>query len=242
MTIEISRQDDSRDYRKEFEKSMAAIAAAQERFDARSAELQDKFDTRMDRINAAHKEGLVETMEIRAGLAKTRTGFDEIRAEQRETARQLRAYQMTFNTQWGRLTEALVEGRLVDVLNGRGIEVEFTRPGLVQHYVREDGSRVNKEFDILAVNGSEMVVEVKTAIKPKDVTIFLSAMWDIEKFYSDWTYKRVYGEMAYIKCDSAAEVQAEKKGLFVIRAGGSGIRFQNRIPIPEVFPTHCLTK
>lgn len=221
MTNVVSEHEDSRDYRKEFEKSMAAIAASQEKFDARSAELQEKFDADMDEIRAAHKEGLAEMKEIRAAQKETERYL-------KETARQLRVYQRTFNTQWGRLTEALVEGRLVDVLKGWGIEVEFTRPGLEQHYIREDGARVNKEFDILAVNGSEMVVvEVKTTMKPKDVKHFLSAMRDIEKFYPDWAYKRVYGAMAYIKCDAAAEVQAEKNGLFVIRAVGEGAIITN---------------
>ncbi len=203
MTNDISEQEYNRNFRKEFERTMAEIAASQ-------------------------KEGRVEMKEIRAAQKKTDEQLEKTDRYLKETARQLRAYQRTFNTQWGRLTEALVEGRLVDLLKGWGIEVEFTRAGLEQHYIREDGARVNKEFDILAVNGSEMVVvEVKTTMKPRDVTHFLSSMRAIEKFYPDWAYKRVDGAMAYIKCDAAAEVQAEKKGLFVIRTVGEGAIITN---------------
>lgn len=239
MTNDIIEHDDSRDYRKEFERSMAAIAASQERSDAR-----------MDRIEAAHDQGLAEMKEIRAGIQELRAEQKEIARLQKETARlqketdrqlketdrlqketdrQLKEYHRSFNNQWGRLVEALIEGQLVYVLNGRGIEVEFTRPGLKPYYVRDDGVHVHREFDLLAVNGSELVVvEVKTTLRPKDVKRFLSGMRDIGKFYPYWAHKRAYGAMAYIRCDSDADVQAEKRGLFVIRAVGEGAVITNK--------------
>lgn len=242
MTIEIPEQDDSRDYRKEFEKSMAAIAASQERFDARSAELQERFDARTKRLDTDHEKAIAELAEIRAGLKETekilketaeyRKETEKIVKEtarnQKETDRQMREVRRTFNSQWGRLMEALVEGRLVDVLKGRGIEVEFTRPGLTPHYDLADGSRVHREFDILAVNGTEIVVvEVKTTLTPKHVLHFVSSMKDIGKFYPYWADRRIYGAMAYIRCSSKADVKAEKNGLFVMRAVGEGAIITN---------------
>lgn len=103
MTIDLSEHDDSRNYREEFERSMAAIAAAQ-------------------------AKALIELAEIRAGLKETEKIVKETARSEKVTDRKMRGIRRTFNTQWGRLMEALVEGRQVDVLKGQGIEVEFTRP------------------------------------------------------------------------------------------------------------------
>ena len=46
----------------------------------------------------------------------------EIRASQKETDKQLKKTDARFNSQWGKLVESLVEGKLVEILNERGIK------------------------------------------------------------------------------------------------------------------------
>ena len=70
----------------------------------------------------------------------------------READRRFRGLDELFNGQWGKLMEALVEGDLIDLLQARGIEVEHTLTN-----VRHRGER-SWEFDIIAVNGAEVVV------------------------------------------------------------------------------------
>ena len=81
-----------------------------------------------------------------------------------ETDLRLRKLDELFNGQWGKLMESLVEGDLVRLLNQRSIAVDHTITNAKKNY----GERRWK-FDILAVNGEEVVVvEVKTTLKVDD--------------------------------------------------------------------------
>nr|VFK28540.1 MAG: hypothetical protein BECKMB1821G_GA0114241_103811 [Candidatus Kentron sp. MB] len=124
-----------------------------------------------------------------------------------------------FTSQWGRLVESLVEGDLVPVLNARGIDVNHTTTRM--------GGR-EFEFDILAINGQEMViVEVKTTLRPKDVKRFLKQLDKAKTYMPQFANHIIYGAMAWLKADSEAEKMAEKRGLFVIRATGNSASILN---------------
>ncbi len=105
------------------------------------------------------------------------------------------------------------------------------------HLTGADGRRQDKEFDILAVNGTE-AAEVKTALAAGEVREFIASMEDFKRYFPDCGAKRVYGAVAYLKSDAQAAVYAERQGLFVIRAAGGGARIVNAEgfrPVP--FPT-----
>ena len=77
-----------------------------------------------------------------------------------------------FNGQWGKLMEALVEGDLVKLLQQRGIAVQHTVTNPRQNY----GER-RWEFDIVAINGEEVVVvEVKTTLRVPDIDHFVGRL------------------------------------------------------------------
>ena len=128
-----------------------------------------------------------------------------------------------FNGQWGKLMESLVEGDLVNLLNQRDIAVDHTLSNPRKNY----GER-RWEFDVLAVNGGEVVVvEVKTTLKVADVDYFVERLHDFPELMPEYADRRVYGAVAYLKSHESVTVHAGRQGLFVIRATGSSASITN---------------
>ena len=175
--------------------------------------------------------------ELQASRKEAEREMKELRASQKETNKQLKKTDALFNTRWGKLVESLVEGKLVEILNERGIGVHQTSQRITSSYRKEDGQIQEKEFDILAVNGPEVVVvEVKTTLRPSDVSYFLEAVRNFKKYCSQYKSHVVYGAVAYLKSESEAQVFAERQGLFVIRATGDSASIINKASFkPKVF-------
>ena len=86
----------------------------------------------------------------------------------------------------------------------------------------------NYEFDIIAVNGDEVVVvEVKTTLRAKHVSKFLEDMKQVKTWLHQYSSKRIYGAVAYLQAQDSADKMAENKGLFVIRATGDSAAILN---------------
>ena len=192
-------QDGISEYEAQFKKSMADIAAYQAKAESEIAEIR------------AIIKGIGEKQD------RTEMLLQEVSEQQKD-----------FNTNWGRLVESLVEGSLVELLNGRGIEVHRTHPRQKVSYVQKDGTRKNREFDIVVANGEEVVVvEVKTTLKPKHIKRFVESMKDFSRYFPYYAKMRVYGAVAYIRCDSDTDRFAYKQGLYVIRATGDSASILN---------------
>ena len=141
-----------------------------------------------------------------------------------ENARRLRELNELFTGQWGKLIESLVEGDLVTLLQQRSIPVHHTVTNPRQNY----GER-RWEFDILAVNGDEVVVvEVKTTLRVGDVDRFIGRLHEFPDLMPEYAGHRIYGAAAYLKAYQESDVYAERQGLFVIRATGSSASITNR--------------
>ena len=198
-----------------------------------------RFHAGMEELRASQKEFGEGMEELRASQKEFGEGMEELRASQKETAKQLKQTDSRFNTQWGRLVESLVEGSLVALLQARGIEVHQTSTNAKVQFVGDGGELRRKEFDILAVNGAEVVaVEVKTTLTPGKVRYFLSAMEDFKRYFPYFGDKAVYGAMAYLRNDSEAALYAERQGLLVVRATGDGASIVNAPDFtPKVFPS-----
>ena len=160
---------------------------------------------------------------IKENAEETDKKFQETAEQMKETDRRLKELDKLYNGQWGKLMESLVEGDLVKMLKEKGIDVRQTSRNLKN----EDGEK-NWEFDLLAVNGDEIVVvEVKTTLKVKDVDHFLNKLGDFKELVPYHKDKKLYGAVAYLKSDEFSNSYAEKKGLFVIRATGSSAKIIN---------------
>ena len=125
----------------------------------------------------------------------------------------------------------------MEILNERGIEVRQTAQRVEVSYVEKDGKIQRKEFDILAVNGTEIVVvEVKTTLRPSDVSYFLEALKGFKNYCPQYKSHAVYGAVAYLRSDAKAASYSEDKGLFVIRATGDSASIMNEKGFkPRVF-------
>ena len=157
-------------------------------------------------------------------MQETDRQTQETRRQMRETDRRLRKTEELFNSQWGKLIEALVKGDLIALLNRRGIEVHHTSTNLERNF----GGR-RWEIDILAVNSDEVVaVEVKTTLKVRDVDHFLNTLRNLTALMPEYAGHVAYGAVAYLRADESSEEYAERQGLFVIRATGSSASITNR--------------
>ena len=184
------------------------------------SEGQKETDRQMKETDRMIKENAKETAEQ---MKETAEQMKENAEQMKETDRRLKELDKLYNGQWGKLMESLVEGDLVKMLKERGIDVHQTSRNLKN----EDGER-NWEFDLLAVNGDEIVVvEVKTTLKVKDVDHFLNKLGDFKELVPYHKDKKLYGAVAYLKSDEFSNSYAEKKGLFVIRATGSSAKIIN---------------
>ena len=124
--------------------------------------------------------------------------------------------------------ENLVKGSLAQRLKERGIKVE----GVITNL-----NKGSAEFDIIAVNGTEIVVvEVKATLDPADVDKFKKNIDRFKSLWPDFKEKTVYGAMAYlIKANRQAESLADKQGFFVISATGDVIIKNDKDFKPKVF-------
>ena len=175
-------------------------------------------------VSASQRETDRRMQETDRQMKDTDRRMQETDRQMKETDRQLRELKDLFNGQWGKLMEALVEGDLVELLGQRGIEVDHTVCNL-----KSKNGAPRWEIDIIAANGDEVVaVEVKTTLKVRQVAHFIETLRVFpEEAPSVYRGKRTYGAVAYLKADEAADVYAERQGLYVIRATGSSASITN---------------
>ena len=181
----------------------------------------------INELRKAQKETDRQLKETDRQLKETDRQLKEMAKETdrqlKETNRQLRKTDARFNSQWGKLIESLVEGDLVKLFNQKKIAVQRTLKNA--RYWWEDKEY---EFDIIAVNGEEVVVvEVKTTLRPNYVDHFIEKLENFKEAFPEYSNKVIYGAVAFIKADASSDKYSESKGLFVIRAVGSSSSIMN---------------
>ena len=119
-----------------------------------------------------------------------------------------------FNNKWGAFMEKLVKGNLIDLLQKQGIAVD----AVTRKFEIWDKNKL-AEFDLLAVNGDEMVVvEVKTTLSSEKLVKFIHKLEKYKHRLPVDKRKKIYGAVAYLDSDGNAKEEAIKQGLFVIEA------------------------
>ena len=185
---------------------------------------QKETDRSIKELSVSQKETDRSIKELSVSQKELQSSQKELQSSQKETAKQLKKTDAMFNTRWGKLVESLVAGDLINLLKQKGIQVTHTFKNLKREF--EDQKF---EFDIVAVNGDEaVVVEVKTVLGVKDIDYFMEKLKRFVLFAPEYKGKKIYGAVAYIKVDQSSDVNAEKKGLFVIRATGNSASITNR--------------
>lgn len=150
--------------------------------------------------------------------------FQETDSKFKQTDKKLKELAALFTSQWGKLIESLVEGDLIRILNDRGIKVDSV---LQRRRGSKEGQ--NFEYDLIAVNNTEIVIiEVKTTLRPQDVTEFHEKLWKAKKFMPEYKNMTIYGGVGFISAEGASDRMAEKLGFFVIKATGSSASIVNQ--------------
>ena len=170
--------------------------------------------------NTAKKATLDDAWEIIRELGEAQKETDR---QLKETDRQLKETDRRFNTQWGRLVESLVEGDIVNKFSDWGIQVEGTTQRAKKTFENKQ-----YEFDIIVHNGEEIIaVEVKTVLDVKKVDHFIEKLKMLKKVFPEYTDKRLYGAVAYLRADSESDEYSKSKKLFVIKATGNSSSITN---------------
>ena len=88
--------------------------------------------------------------EVSEERKKTEKQFRETDKQIKETNREFNKLYALFNSQWSKLVESLVEGKLVELLQSRGIDVSETGLRIQGSYTDEIGEIQRREIDIIA--------------------------------------------------------------------------------------------
>ncbi|MDE0120045.1 MAG: hypothetical protein OXM55_08585 [Bdellovibrionales bacterium] len=162
-------------------------------------------------------------------MKEIRASHKELRASQKETDRQIQKIGGRFNQRWGALVESLVEGKLVKIFQDQEIDITQTHTRSKSECRKPDGRIERREFDIIVANGTEVVVvEVKTTLVPKDVSVFLKTLRDFRSYFPRYRSETIYGAMAYLASENKAHLLAEEEGLFLIQATGDSASLVNK--------------
>ena len=183
----------------------------------RNAEAIQKLGEKLDEMAVREEE---RDAKRKAEDANRKAEQDKATKEMRRRTNKL---EELFTSQWGKLVEALVDGKVVELLNERGIKVEQTSQRCEGVYAGK-----TQEIDILAINGEEIVaIEVKTTLRPEDIADFEDKLKVLKLWMRHYADKKVYGAVAYIRSDAGSAKLAAKRGLFVIKAVGDSARMTN---------------
>ena len=183
----------------------------------RNAEAIQKLGEKLDEMAVREEE---RDAKRKAEDANRKAEQDKATKEMRRRTNKL---EELFTSQWGKLVEALVDGKVVELLNERDIKVEQTSQRCEGVYAGK-----TQEIDILAINGEEIVaIEVKTTLRPEDIADFEDKLKVLKLWMRHYADKKVYGAVAYIRADAGSAKLAAKRGLFVIKAVGDSARMTN---------------
>ena len=116
--------------------------------------------------------------------------------------------------------EKLVKGQLVDMLQKRNIPVNSVIRSL--EIMDKKSKDTLAEFDLLAINGDEMVVEVKTTLSHEKLDRFINKLTTYKHRIPVEKRKKIYGAVAYLDHDEESRQEAIEAGLFVIEAPEDG--------------------
>jgi len=118
-----------------------------------------------------------------------------------------------FDSNWGKLVEALIRPSVAGQFRKRGIQVTGSGQRIEKH---RQGDTL--EIDILLTNGEIVIaVEVKTTLTVEGVQEHIDKhLRPFKQFFPEYHDKQVYGAVAYLHVAENADRYAYKQGLFVL--------------------------
>ena len=202
------------------------------------AEMQKKTEVEQQKTEAAQQKTAEEQQKLVASQRKTEEALRDFKREmaqalekfKKETKEALHGAVGEFNEKWSTFMENLVKEDLLNLMQEKGIAVHELHPNVEAMSRGKKKRTCLAEFDLLAVNGDELVVvETKTTLFAKDVVAFVEKLKKFKSYFPIYKNHRVYGAVAFMgesRADKGkAGKLAEAEGLFVIKSpeGGSGM-------------------
>ena len=217
------------------------VAKAQKETEASHKEVaaeQKKTEEAHQKTEEAHQkteEAQQKTEEAQQKTAEALQDFKREMAEalqdfKKETKEALNGAVGEFNEKWSTFMENLVKEDLLNLMQEKNIDVHALYPNVIAMSRGKKKKTHLAEFDLLAVNGDELVVvETKTTLFTKDVVGFVEKIKKFKSYFPIYKNHKVYGAVAYMgeardEKGKAAKL-AEDEGLFVIKSpeGGPGM-------------------
>ena len=216
----------------EIQDLMRELVLSQKETDARFKETQHELAERFRETDIKFQETAERFRETDAQFKDTAERFRETDAKFKETDKRIKEAFELFEGQWGKLIESLVEGDLVNLLRGRGIDIHRTTQRVHGNY-----QGTNYEFDIIAHDGDAIVVvEVKTTLRVQHVKQFVKKLAQVRTWLREYSDYKVYGAVAYLRSDEGSSLYAQRERLFVIRATGNSATIVNEAAFePKAF-------
>ena len=202
------------------------LAEAQKKTEAaqqRTEAAQQKTECSMKEVHEAQKKTEAAQQKTEAAQQKTEAAQQKTEESLQRLEKSLNKAAGEFNNRWGEFMENLVRGDLVKLFRGRGIDVVTVSPRVTA--LASDGHTRKAEYDLVAVNGEEVVVvEVKTTLLVKDVKAFLKKLKEFKTHFPAYEKHTIYGGVAHLGTGKREEEDsaglARERGLFVIQAPG----------------------
>ena len=198
-------------------------------------EAQKETDRQLKETSFELKEAQKETdRQLKETDRQLKESSFELKEAVKKTMRSVDKTNGNFNSKWGTFLEDLVEGDLVNLLNKREIQVAKINSRV--KYLRPDNS-VGAEYDLIAVNGSEIVVfEIKTTLSIENLNTFVEKLIKFRGHFPEYSDKKIYGGIAYMKADRNSDKLAIEEGLFLIKAPGGATNVSTLINSDDFSP------
>ena len=147
-------------------------------------------------------------------LQKTQERLERMIKENKEYIQQIDS---RWGNKWGKLMEVLIQGSLLKLLNQIGIKAKKVIPNYEGIWAKQV-----REYDLVAINGREIVVvETKATLTKQDVDDFLEKIKNFKKFCSEFKHLTGHGGVACFKSAKRVLEYAEEQGLLVIQVLGN---------------------
>jgi Holliday junction resolvase-like predicted endonuclease len=135
-----------------------------------------------------------------------------------DTNKAIKDMKNVFNSQWGRLVEALCKPAAFSLFKSEGIEVDRIYEGV--HKVKDNGQDV-MEIDVALCDTTvAVIVEVKSRCGNHEIDHFLKQMEHCKEWHPDFADKELRVAIAAIQYDDGAIKYALSKGLYVLKLSG----------------------
>ena len=190
------------------------VSAAQQRMAEQVSEAQQRM---AEQVSEAQQRTEVALKEVAEAQKETEKSLEKTQAAVKEQSKNLDRADGNFTRKWGAFMEKLVKGNLIDLLQKQRISVHAIMRKF--EICENRGKDKLAEFDLLALNGDEMVVvEVKTTLSSDKLAKFIHNLKKYRHRLPLEKRTKVYGAVAYLDDDGNSKEEAIAAGLFVIEA------------------------